>query len=151
MQKNYDLIKQALEEDLGEGDHTSRATIAPKAMGRAVLVAKQKGILAGIEIAGKVFSIVDEGVQLDTSVETSQDCNFEISTTSSSTPGTDGGIDIVPEDEQGGTTSTENTPKPAPKPAPKPEEKSFIQKYWWVSILILVLLMMMVMGIVVVL
>ncbi|MEJ5264944.1 MAG: carboxylating nicotinate-nucleotide diphosphorylase [Bacteroidales bacterium] len=45
----------AIAEDIGEGDHTSLATLDPEQQGRAILVAKQGGILAGIEIAKIVF------------------------------------------------------------------------------------------------
>ena len=45
------LIKQAIKEDVGNGDHTSLATIPETATGKAVLVAKEEGIIAGMEIA----------------------------------------------------------------------------------------------------
>jgi len=57
-----ELIKQALAEDLGEGDHSSLATVPPDAHGRAILIAKQKGILAGVCIAEKVFHAVDADI-----------------------------------------------------------------------------------------
>jgi len=56
------LIKEALIEDLGDGDHTSLSTIPQSATGRAKLVIKQEGILAGVEIAKKVFKVVDENI-----------------------------------------------------------------------------------------
>ena len=40
------LIKQAIKEDVGNGDHTSLATIPETATGKAVLVAKEEGIIA---------------------------------------------------------------------------------------------------------
>ena len=54
-----ELIKNALEEDLGAGDHTSKATVPENAVGKALMVAKEKGIVAGTEIAKKVFEVVD--------------------------------------------------------------------------------------------
>ena len=54
-----ELIQKALEEDLGPGDYTSLATIAKEAEGTAVMMAKEKGVLAGTGIAGKVFKIID--------------------------------------------------------------------------------------------
>ncbi len=54
-----ELIQKALEEDLGPGDYTSLATIAKEAEGTAVMMAKEKGVLAGTWIAGKVFKIID--------------------------------------------------------------------------------------------
>ncbi len=60
-----ELIHKALEEDLGNGDHTSLATIDENAMGTAVMLAKEKGILAGTEIAEKVFKILDGKTAVD--------------------------------------------------------------------------------------
>lgn len=57
-----EVIKLALKEDLGDGDHTSRATIPQDAAGKAVLIAKEEGILAGAEVAGQVFKTVDPEV-----------------------------------------------------------------------------------------
>ncbi len=60
-----ELIRKALEEDLGNGDHTSLATIAEEATGTAVMLAKEKGILAGTEIARKVFKLLDSETTVD--------------------------------------------------------------------------------------
>jgi nicotinate-nucleotide pyrophosphorylase (carboxylating) len=49
------LIMNAMAEDLGDGDHSSLAIIPPDARGAAVLKIKQNGILAGVEIAKKIF------------------------------------------------------------------------------------------------
>ena len=49
------LISTALEEDVGEGDHTTLSCIAPTSTGKAVLLIKQEGILAGIDVAEKIF------------------------------------------------------------------------------------------------
>ncbi|PKP35477.1 MAG: nicotinate-nucleotide diphosphorylase (carboxylating) [Bacteroidetes bacterium HGW-Bacteroidetes-17] len=54
------IIKNALIEDIREGDHTSLATIPAQALGKAVLIAKEAGIIAGISVAEKVFKTVDE-------------------------------------------------------------------------------------------
>ncbi len=53
------LIELAMREDLGDGDHTSLATIPASAKGKARLMIKENGILAGMEIAKKVFSKID--------------------------------------------------------------------------------------------
>jgi nicotinate-nucleotide pyrophosphorylase (carboxylating) len=55
------LIKNALEEDIGDGDHSTLAAIAPGAKGRAVLKIKEEGILAGMELAAAVFEYVQPG------------------------------------------------------------------------------------------
>jgi nicotinate-nucleotide pyrophosphorylase (carboxylating) len=60
-----EIVKQALAEDIGEGDHTSLATIPEKATGKVQLIAKEDGILAGIEVAALVFKTVDPTLQID--------------------------------------------------------------------------------------
>ena len=47
------------EEDIREGDHTTLSTIPEKAGGSAVLLAKEEGILAGVEVAKRVFGRFD--------------------------------------------------------------------------------------------
>jgi len=54
-----EFIKKALVEDLGDGDHTSLSTIPVDREGAAALLVKQQGILAGTEVACKVFTPVD--------------------------------------------------------------------------------------------
>ena len=60
-----DIIRKALEEDLGEGDHTSLATIPEESMGTASLILKEAGILAGIPVAENIFRQVDPSLALD--------------------------------------------------------------------------------------
>lgn len=55
-----DIITRALAEDLGDGDHTSLACIPADAQGKARLLVKEPGIIAGIEIARRVFEKVDK-------------------------------------------------------------------------------------------
>jgi nicotinate-nucleotide pyrophosphorylase (carboxylating) len=57
-----DFIRQALAEDVGDGDHTTLSTIPTEAIGKARLLVKQEGILAGVEVARKVFEQVDRGL-----------------------------------------------------------------------------------------
>jgi nicotinate-nucleotide pyrophosphorylase (carboxylating) len=59
------LIKQALREDLGRGDITSRHTIADQAKGLALIMAKQEGVLAGIEVCREVFLQADPGLAVE--------------------------------------------------------------------------------------
>ena len=61
-----EIILQALREDLGDGDHTSLATIPRKAMGKARLLVKENGVIAGVHIAQKVFAAVDPELQMTT-------------------------------------------------------------------------------------
>ena len=52
------LIQSALKEDIGRGDITSQAVISPSSCGKAEIVAEEKGILAGVELAKEVFRLV---------------------------------------------------------------------------------------------
>lgn len=53
------LIKNALAEDIGDGDHSSLACIDPDTRGKAILKIKEEGILAGINVAEKIFAYSD--------------------------------------------------------------------------------------------
>lgn len=53
------FILNALAEDVGDGDHTSLATIPAGTMGKAKLLVKDEGILAGVELALEIFKLVD--------------------------------------------------------------------------------------------
>lgn len=59
-----EFIEKALMEDAPEGDHTSLACIAPDARCRANLLVKDAGILAGLEVARRVFEKVDNTSQI---------------------------------------------------------------------------------------
>lgn len=53
------IVEKAIAEDIGDGDHTSLATIPAGAMGKARLLVKENGILAGMKVAEKVFKKID--------------------------------------------------------------------------------------------
>lgn len=59
-----DFIARAVQEDLGDGDHTSLACIDSSATGKMQLLIKQPGILAGLEIAKKVFLYIDSSLTI---------------------------------------------------------------------------------------
>lgn len=59
-----EIIDKALAEDLGDGDHTTLATISPEAQGIAKLLVKDNGILCGVVIAERIFHKVDPALQL---------------------------------------------------------------------------------------
>jgi nicotinate-nucleotide pyrophosphorylase (carboxylating) len=63
------FIQLALEEDLGDGDHSSLSTIPKDKMGAAELIVKQEGILAGVEVAKKVFAAVDKETDVEVFIE----------------------------------------------------------------------------------
>ena len=56
------FIKNAIAEDLGDGDHTSLSTIPANAQGKAKLLIKETGIIAGVELALEIFNQVDAGL-----------------------------------------------------------------------------------------
>ena len=56
------LIKNALLEDIGDGDHSTLASIDPVAMGIAVLKIKEDGVLAGMDVAQKIFSYLQTDI-----------------------------------------------------------------------------------------
>jgi len=59
------VVRRALDEDLGSGgDVTSRAVISPDAMARAHVVAREEGVLAGVQPASLAFKLVDPTVEL---------------------------------------------------------------------------------------
>lgn len=57
------IIERALEEDLGDGDFTSLATIPENAYGKAQLLIKEDGILAGVDLVKKIFQKVDKNIK----------------------------------------------------------------------------------------
>ena len=59
------IIKNAIREDVGDGDHSSLACIPQSAKGKAKLLVKDQGILAGVEFAQKVFYYVDKDLKVD--------------------------------------------------------------------------------------
>ncbi len=59
------FIENAIKEDVGDGDHTSLAIIPPSVIGKAQLIVKDEGIIAGVEIAQRIFRKFDAGVILN--------------------------------------------------------------------------------------
>ena len=57
-------IKHWLAEDIGDGDHTTLCCIPTDAIGRSRLIVKDTGIIAGIEVAKKVFEIFDKELRI---------------------------------------------------------------------------------------
>ena len=60
-----EIITKALREDIGEGDHTSLSTIPANAFGKARLLVKEPGVLAGVDIARKVFYQTDDRIKME--------------------------------------------------------------------------------------
>lgn len=60
------IIANAIREDIGDGDHSSLACIPASAQGKAKLLVKDEGIIAGIEFAKQVFNYVDPNMTVET-------------------------------------------------------------------------------------
>jgi len=63
------IIKNAIREDIGEGDYSSLACIPDTAMGKAKLLVKESGIIAGVAFAKMIFNYVDENLKVETFIE----------------------------------------------------------------------------------
>ena len=59
------LIDLAFAEDIGDGDHTTLCCIPEDAMGKSHLLIKEDGILAGVEVAKKVFDRFDNTMKVE--------------------------------------------------------------------------------------
>ncbi|CAM3483278.1 carboxylating nicotinate-nucleotide diphosphorylase [Zobellia roscoffensis] len=60
------IIKNAIREDVGDGDHSSLSCIPATAQGKAKLLVKDNGIIAGVEFAKQVFKYVDSNMEVET-------------------------------------------------------------------------------------
>ena len=54
------LVTAALQEDVGDGDHSTLCCIPAEKQGKAVLKIKQDGVLAGVAVAKKIFQLVEQ-------------------------------------------------------------------------------------------
>ena len=59
------LIELAILEDIGDGDHSSIGSIPSGTKGKARLIAKEEGVIAGIDIAAKIFNRIDPNLQIN--------------------------------------------------------------------------------------
>jgi nicotinate-nucleotide pyrophosphorylase (carboxylating) len=64
-----EFIRNAVQEDIGEGDHTSLACIPAEAVGRAKMIVKENGVVAGTGIAEQIFYFIDPNLQVKTMVQ----------------------------------------------------------------------------------
>ena len=64
-----DIIRRALDEDIGDGDVTSNATIPADAMYNGVFLVKAEGVIAGLEVVRQTFAQVDESIAFAAGVE----------------------------------------------------------------------------------
>ena len=64
-----EIIDFALTEDVGDGDHTSLACVPKSGVGKARLLVKDNGILAGVELAKLIFHRVDPDLKIEVLIE----------------------------------------------------------------------------------
>ena len=62
----HSFIASALGEDIGDGDHSTLASIPPDAISSARLLVKDNGILAGVSLAKKIFQHYDDNLSVET-------------------------------------------------------------------------------------
>ncbi len=60
------IIENAVREDVGDGDHSSLACIPQQAQGKAQLLVKDNGIIAGVEFAKMILNFVDKDLHIET-------------------------------------------------------------------------------------
>jgi nicotinate-nucleotide pyrophosphorylase (carboxylating) len=70
------IIQNAIREDVGDGDHSSLACIPKEATGKAKLLVKDNGIIAGVEFAKMVFNYVDANLQVEIFINDGEKVNF---------------------------------------------------------------------------
>lgn len=63
------IIQNAIREDIGDGDYSSLSCIPASAKGKAKLLVKDNGIIAGVEFAKMIFKYVDTNLQIETFIE----------------------------------------------------------------------------------
>jgi len=63
------MIRAALKEDMPEGDITSEAVVPPDSLSKAVILAKESGVLAGLDVARRVFETIDSRINFRKIVE----------------------------------------------------------------------------------
>ena len=76
-QEEVDLIiANAIREDVGGGDHSSLACIPEEAEGKARLLVKDEGVIAGVEFARQVFDFVDPFLKVEVMIEDGQPVSY---------------------------------------------------------------------------
>lgn len=70
------IIQNAIREDVGDGDHSSLACIPVDAKGKAKLLVKDNGVIAGVEFAKMIFAYVDKDLQVETFIEDGSEVKY---------------------------------------------------------------------------
>lgn len=70
------FIHSALKEDIGSGDHTSLSTIPASATGKAKLLIKEDGIVAGVAVALEIFNTVDNNLKVEVLINDGEEIKY---------------------------------------------------------------------------
>lgn len=70
------IIQNAIREDVGDGDHSSLACIPKEAQGKAKLLVKDNGVIAGVEFAKMIFNYVDANMKVETFIEDGSEVKY---------------------------------------------------------------------------
>jgi nicotinate-nucleotide pyrophosphorylase (carboxylating) len=70
------IISNAIREDVGDGDHSSLACIPISAQGKAKLLVKDNGIIAGVAFAKMIFNYVDADLKVETFINDGEKVNY---------------------------------------------------------------------------
>src|SRR5690554_645334 len=70
------IVANAIREDVGDGDHSSLACIPVTAEGKAKLLVKDEGIIAGVEFAKKVFHYIDKDLKIETLIKDGSEVKY---------------------------------------------------------------------------
>lgn len=70
------IISNAIREDVGSGDHSSLACIPETVIGKAKLLVKEDGIIAGVEMAKRIFEYVDVDMKVETLINDGEYVNY---------------------------------------------------------------------------
>ena len=71
-----EFVRLAIEEDIKEGDHSALACIPNGAIGKAKLLIKEDGIIAGIKIAKQIFKEFDSSIQFEQLIEDGSEVTY---------------------------------------------------------------------------
>lgn len=70
------FIKNSIAEDVGDGDHTSLSTIPKGTQGKAKLIVKEEGVLAGVELALEIFNQIDPALKVSLNLKDGDKVNY---------------------------------------------------------------------------
>src|SRR5690606_5528886 len=70
------IIANAIREDVGDGDHSSLACIPSDAQGKAKLLVKDNGVIAGVEFAKMILAYVDKDLKVETFIEDGSEVKY---------------------------------------------------------------------------